>query len=66
MQLKMPKLLAIALLILIVLNACTTSINGDFCLIYEPVYADYEKDTPATIKQIDRNNVIYDDLCESE
>jgi len=32
-------------------------------LLYEPVYADYEKDTPETIKQIDRNNVVYDDLC---
>ena len=45
------------------LNACTTNINGDFCLIYEPIYADYENDTPETIRQIDRNNIVYDDLC---
>jgi len=32
-------------------------------LLYEPVYADYEKDTPETIKQIDKNNIIYDELC---
>lgn len=38
-------------------------ISGDFCLLYEPVYADYEKDTPETIKQIDKNNIIYDELC---
>lgn len=32
-------------------------------MLYEPVYADYEKDTPETIKQIDKNNIIYDELC---
>lgn len=46
-----------------VLSGCTTNINGDFCLIYESVYMDYEKDTPETIRQVDRNNVVYDDLC---
>lgn len=45
------------------LSACTTNINGDFCLIYEPIYADYEQDTPETIKQIDRNNAVYDEMC---
>lgn len=45
------------------LNACTTNINGDFCLIYEPIYADYEHDTPETIRQIDRNNVVYAEMC---
>ena len=48
---------------LIVLSGCTTNINGDYCLLYEPIYADYEADTAETIQQIDRNNVIYDDLC---
>lgn len=48
---------------LIALNACTTNISGDFCLIYEPVYMDYERDTSETIRQVDRNNVVYEDLC---
>ena len=47
------------------LTACTTNINGDFCLIYEPVYPDYVNDTPETINQIDRNNVVYDELCKT-
>lgn len=62
MHLKLLKMLVLICL-LSVLSACTTNINGDFCLLYEPVYADYEKDTQETIKQIDRNNVVYDDLC---
>jgi len=45
------------------LSACTTNINGDFCLIYEPIYADYEQDTPETIIQIDKNNAVYDEMC---
>ena len=63
MRLKKLKLLVTIFVSLSVLIACTTNINGDFCLLYEPVYADYENDTPATIKQIDKNNVVYDDLC---
>ena len=62
-MLRKLKSLGIALIILIGLNACTTNINGDFCLIYEPVYMDYLNDTPETIRQVDRNNVVYDDLC---
>lgn len=50
-------------LIIIGLTSCTTNTNGDFCMIYEPVYADYQNDTHETIRQIDRNNVVYDDLC---
>ena len=61
---KQLKKVGIAWLILLTLSGCTTNINGDFCLLYEPVYADYERDTPETIRQIDRNNVVYDDLCE--
>ena len=64
MQLKKLKRLAGALLILIGLNACTTSINGNYCLLYEPIYADYDNDTAETIKQIDRNNVVYEAICE--
>lgn len=56
--------LGLGLLILIMFAGCTTSIKGDsFCLIYRPVYADYENDTPETIQQIDANNVVYDMLC---
>ena len=63
MQLKKLKLLVTIFVSLSVLIACTTNINGDFCLLYEPVYADYEKDTPEKIKQIDRNNDDYYDFC---
>lgn len=63
MQLKKLQRLAVALLILTGLNACTASINGNYCLLYEPIYADYDNDTAETIRQIDRNNVVYDDLC---
>lgn len=62
---KLLKKLATVCLILFGLTACTTNINGNYCLLYEPVYADYEHDTPETIKQIDRNNVIFEMLCES-
>ena len=64
MQFKKLKMLAGALLILIGLNACTTSINGNYCLLYEPIYADYDNDTAETIRQIDRNNVVYEAICE--
>ena len=60
---KLLKRLATACLILLSLTGCTKNTAGSFCLIYEPVFADYEHDTPETIKQIDRNNVVYDDLC---
>ena len=61
---KKLKWLGINSLILIMLNACTTNINGDFCFLYEPVYLDYEKDTPETIHQTDRNNAVFEDICE--
>ncbi len=63
MLLKKPVKHALLYLTLIVLSGCTTNINGDFCLIYEPIYADYENDTPETIRQIDRNNLVYDEIC---
>ncbi|MFI3241773.1 MAG: hypothetical protein R3Y43_04325 [Alphaproteobacteria bacterium] len=63
-MLQKLKNLGITLLILTALTNCTTSIKGDFCLIYEPVYMDYENDTKETINQVDRNNVVYDELCE--
>lgn len=61
---KRLKEVGIAWLALSALSGCTTNINGDFCLLYEPIYADYEHDTPETIRQIDRNNVVYDELCK--
>lgn len=64
MRLKWLKRLGLGFLILIGLSGCMINTNGDFCLIYEPIYADYEKDTPETIRQIDRNNVVYDELCK--
>ena len=45
------------------LTACTTSLNGSFCAVYEPVYLDYENDTAETIRQVDRNNVVFE-RCE--
>ena len=61
---KRLKEVGIAWLILSALSGCTTNITGDFCLLYEPVYADYEHDTPETVWKIDRNNVICNDLYE--
>nr|DAH62494.1 MAG TPA: hypothetical protein [Caudoviricetes sp.] len=40
-------------------SGCTTCLNGDFCALYRPVYPDYEKDTPETIRRIDENNIVY-------
>lgn len=65
MQPRLLKKLVVVCLMLLGLNACMTNINGDFCLLYEPIYADYENDTSETIKQIDRNNVVFEVLCES-
>lgn len=54
---------AALLTILMLLNGCTTVLNGDFCDVYQPVYADYERDTPETIRQVDANNIVWDELC---
>lgn len=62
MQSKLLKKCALIFL-MTELSACTTNINGDFCLIYEPIYADYEQDTIETIRQIDRNNIVYEAIC---
>ncbi len=50
--------------ILILLASCTTNTSGDYCFLYHPIYADYEKDTAETIRQIDNNNIVYDTICE--
>ena len=55
---------AALLTILMLLNGCTTVLSGDFCDIYQPIYPDYEKDTPETIRQIDVNNIVFLRFCE--
>ncbi len=55
---------AALLTILMLLNGCTTVLNGDFCNVYQPIYPDYEKDTPETIRQIDVNNIVFLRFCE--
>lgn len=65
MPIKLLKKLAIACLIASTLTACTTNISGDFCLLYDPICADYTNDTPETIRQIDINNVVYEEMCQN-
>lgn len=65
MRSKLLKKLVTVCLILLSLTGCTKNTAGSFCLIYEPVFADYEHDTPKTIEQIDRNNLVFDELCTS-
>lgn len=55
---------AALLTILMLLNGCTTVLNGDFCDIYLPVRLDYERDTPETIRQVDANNIVFLRFCE--
>jgi hypothetical protein len=44
---------------------CTTNTAAsNYCLLYRPVFADYERDTPETVRQIDENNVVYDAICD--
>lgn len=52
-------LCAAGLMIQMLLNGCTIRLNGDFCDVYLPVFPDYENDTPETIRQIDKNNIVY-------
>ncbi len=55
---------AILVLSLSELSGCTKNIADlEFCQIYELIFADYDHDTLETIEQIDRNNLVYDDLC---
>lgn len=51
------------LMILLLLNGCTIRLNGDFCDVYLPVFPDYENDTPETIRQIDKNNIVWNKMC---
>ena len=59
---KKLKRYVIILLILTASAGCPTNISGDFYLIYEPIYTDYENDTSEIIRQIDRNNIVYDEI----
>ena len=52
---------AAVLLTLILSSGCTTVLSGDFCDVYQPVYPDYARDTPETIRQIDINNVVFEE-----
>lgn len=54
--------LGILLTISLFVQSCATNTNGDFCLVYEPVYS-CDDDTEETRVQIDRNNVVYERLC---
>lgn len=63
MLLRLLKKLMTGYLILLSLTGCTKNTAGSFCLIYEPIFADYENDTPETIKQIDRNNIVFEEIC---
>ena len=38
-------------------------INYNLFQVTKPIYADYKHDTPETIRQIDRNNLVYDEIC---
>lgn len=60
-EVRTPRGLLYAIILL--LSGCTTNISGDFCDIYQPVYADYQNDTAETIRQVDLNNVVFDSLC---
>lgn len=62
MQLRKLKKYVLLLLIAI-LGSCTQNINDNYCILYEPIYADYEQDTQLTIQQIDKNNLVYEKLC---
>ena len=56
-RLKKPAAFVILLAILMFCVGCTTVLNGDFCDLYQPIYPDYEKDTPETIRQVDVKHV---------
>lgn len=56
--------LGLGLLTLTLLAGCTINTGAsNYCLLYRPIYADYENDTDETIRQIDQNNVVYEALC---
>ncbi|MDR1071871.1 MAG: hypothetical protein LBL21_04485 [Rickettsiales bacterium] len=57
---------ALCLAIPILSAGCARNTSaGDFCLIYSPVFADYDSDTPETLRQIDWNNAAHDAICKA-
>ncbi len=54
----------LCVVVTILLSACAKNLDGDFCLLYEPVYSSAQ-DTEETQKQIDNNNVVWEVLCET-
>jgi hypothetical protein len=59
-----PFALGLGLAILMLFGGCAknTTVN-DFCMIYNPIFPDYEADSAETIRQIDWNNVVFEELC---
>ena len=49
-------------LILVLQSGCARVSGGEYCLLYLPVYAS-TKDTEETRRQIDMNNVVWQELC---
>lgn len=49
----------IVFLCVLLLSGCSKRLYGGFCLLYQPVFLDYENDTAETIKQVEKNNVVY-------
>lgn len=43
----------------LLLSGCLNRLYGGFCLLYQPVFLDYQNDTAETIKQVEKNNVVY-------
>ncbi|MDR3208980.1 MAG: hypothetical protein LBT45_04005 [Rickettsiales bacterium] len=55
---------ALCLAIPILSAGCAKNIAAnDFCIIYSPIFADYNSDTPETIRQIDWNNAAHGAVC---
>lgn len=45
------------------LSGCGKNIHANsFCMLYKPIYMS-DKDTEETKRQIDENNVVYEELC---
>ena len=62
---RAPITLALGLTILGLLAGCAKNTDAsDYCFLYRPIHADYKKDTPETLRQIDENNIVFDTICE--
>lgn len=53
-------------LILVSVTGCLSSTvpSDSFCLISEPIYADPDKDTVETMRQVDEHNAVGVELCD--